>query len=670
VNFCDPTGQFSATQIKIRPKPLALFAPPDTLCFPGQATASFINNSCPNPTLGYTDPLSFQWTFGEPSTGALDTSFLANPTHTYTAPGKYTVTLIATNQCGADTTTREVVVIEAPTVFASADTNQVCVGGCVNYTNFTIPDTAIANTDFLWTLSPTNGFNFPMGSSPTQHSPTICFNQPGTYFVQLRAENECGVGFWQDTITVFAPPIVTLDTLQDTCGVFILDTLGYTFIDNGAPIQNYNWQFIGGTPATFNGVNFPPINFNPGLDTIVLSLTNVCGTRRDSISFFVDTVSNVFAGNDTILCRNDSGPVFQGLPGPGFWSGPSVNANSGKFIPDTVGIYELIYTYQAASCRVYDTLLVTVVDTPVVAAMADMAFCFDTVNITLNANPIGGAWSGPVPLQGGNIFSVDSAGIFTFTYTFFDPISNCEGRDQVRIEVYPIPDVDAGPDTTYCLVPDPQQLPTPNFAGGTWAGIGVSNPNTGIYIPNLLGGPGVDTLTYTYTSADGCVGVDTILVTVVIGDNAIAGPGDSLCYNAAIDTLPGFSPAGGAWSGIGITNAGAGEYNPLLMPPGQNQLIYTVAAGTSCEAADTTFVLVYDTLAVTLPPDITVCASDPDFPITGFAPAGGTWIGNGVSPTGVFSPTAVTPGTTSILTYTVVNADGCSSRETMEVFVA
>ncbi|MEL6651898.1 MAG: PKD domain-containing protein, partial [Bacteroidota bacterium] len=258
----------------------------------------------------------------------------------------------------------------------------------------------------------------------------------------------------------------------------------------------------------------------------------------------------------------------------------------------------------------------------------------------------------------------------TFTYTFFDPISNCEGRDQVRIEVYPIPDVDAGPDTTYCLVPDPQQLPTPNFAGGTWAGIGVSNPNTGIYIPNLLGGPGVDTLTYTYTSADGCVGVDTILVTVVIGDNAIAGPGDSLCYNAAIDTLPGFSPAGGAWSGIGITNAGAGEYNPLLMTPGQNQLIYTVAAGTSCEAADTTFVLVYDTLAVTLPPDITVCASDPDFPITGFAPAGGTWIGNGVSPTGVFSPTAVTPGTTSILTYTVVNADGCSSRETMEVFVA
>ncbi|MFK7924044.1 MAG: PKD domain-containing protein, partial [Bacteroidia bacterium] len=252
-NACLATGHFSTTQITIQPKPIAFFPPIDTLCFPGTTTITPLNESCPNPTFGYSDLPTFRWTFGEPSLGAADTSLLSSPAHTYGAPGKYTITLIATNSCGADTFSREVVVIEAPTVFAAADTNQVCAGGCVNYTNFTIPDTAIARTDFQWTITPNNGFSFPMGSSATQHSPTICFNQPGTYFVQLRAENVCGVGFWLDTITVFTRPTLALDTLVDTCGVFILDTLSYTFNDNGAPIQNFNWQFLGGVPATFNG---------------------------------------------------------------------------------------------------------------------------------------------------------------------------------------------------------------------------------------------------------------------------------------------------------------------------------------------------------------------------------------------------------------------------------
>lgn len=54
-------------------------------------------------------PLSWAWDFGD--TG---TSVLQNPTHTYTTPGDYTVSLTVTNASGSDTITRTIHVQAAP----------------------------------------------------------------------------------------------------------------------------------------------------------------------------------------------------------------------------------------------------------------------------------------------------------------------------------------------------------------------------------------------------------------------------------------------------------------------------------------------------------------------------------------------------------------------------
>lgn len=50
---------------------------------------------------------SFLWNFGDPASGAANTSAEANPIHVYNAPGVYTITLIAAD-CGADTLSKEV----------------------------------------------------------------------------------------------------------------------------------------------------------------------------------------------------------------------------------------------------------------------------------------------------------------------------------------------------------------------------------------------------------------------------------------------------------------------------------------------------------------------------------------------------------------------------------
>ena len=46
---------------------------------------------------------SYNWNFGDPGSGAADTSTAAMPIHQYAGVGTYVVTLIAANSCGADT---------------------------------------------------------------------------------------------------------------------------------------------------------------------------------------------------------------------------------------------------------------------------------------------------------------------------------------------------------------------------------------------------------------------------------------------------------------------------------------------------------------------------------------------------------------------------------------
>lgn len=58
-------------------------------------SVAFVNQS--------TDAVVFSWGFGDTTSSALE-----NPTHQYATPGEYTVTLIATNNCGSDTLEYEI----------------------------------------------------------------------------------------------------------------------------------------------------------------------------------------------------------------------------------------------------------------------------------------------------------------------------------------------------------------------------------------------------------------------------------------------------------------------------------------------------------------------------------------------------------------------------------
>lgn len=165
-----------------------------------QAAISISSSSiCMGDTVNFYDqstnnPSSYQWTFpgGTPAT-----STLQNPVVIYNTPGIYSVTLVATNSLGSNTSTYPsyVVVNSNPTANFIEISNALTV-------NFIDQSTGASN--FLW--------NFGDGQASNQSSPMHSYAAPGTYYVCLTASNlACAPAIYCDSISVFPTAIESLD---------------------------------------------------------------------------------------------------------------------------------------------------------------------------------------------------------------------------------------------------------------------------------------------------------------------------------------------------------------------------------------------------------------------------------------------------------------------------
>ena len=150
-------------------------------------------------------------------------------------------------------------------------------------------------------------------------------------------------------------------------------------------------------------------------------------------------------------------------------------------------------------------------------------------------------------------------------------------------------------------------------AGGTWSGIGVTGNK---FDPSV----GTQELTYTYTNANGCTNFDKTTITVNPLPTVIAGSYGPVCVDAADVTLTG-SPAGGTWSGIGVTG---NKFDPSV---GTQELTYTYTNANGCTNFDKTTITVNPLPTVIAGSYGPVCVDAADVTLTG-SPAGGTWSGD------------------------------------------
>lgn len=194
-------------------------------------------------------------------------------------------------------------------------------------------------------------------------------------------------------------------------------------------------------------------------------------------------------------------------------------------------------------------------------------------------------------------------------------------------------------------------------AGGYYSGPGVTS--AGEFDP-ALAGPGIHGINYTFT-ANGCIGnaVQQLVVTQVPSPSlAILVPS---CVDLAPYPLTGGSPAGGVYSGPGVSN---GIFDPVVAGVGTHTITYTVTDN-GCSGAATRSLTVMPFTEASIVPIAPLCSGSSNVLLSA-VPSGGQWTGSGVS-FGIFNPSMAGPGVHEVI-YSA-NNNGCLTADTVQVVV-
>ena len=234
--------------ITVYPSPIVSFVASDTSICPGTST-TFTSTS----TAGVSGAVTYVWSFGDGSS-----STVASPTHTYTTPGFYNVTLIVTNSEGCSSTLTVGAFIHVfnhstPGFYASG--TYFCNAPAT--TTFTNTTTGTGPFTYLW--------SFGDGSTSTDASPTHTYGGVGTYTVRLYVTDANGC---IDSISRAGYVFIGSMTASFTGPTTVCDNSWATFVNTSSTHTSSNWSFgDGGTGTSDTGRHFYS---TPGTYTVTL----------------------------------------------------------------------------------------------------------------------------------------------------------------------------------------------------------------------------------------------------------------------------------------------------------------------------------------------------------------------------------------------------------------
>jgi PKD repeat protein len=229
---------------------------------------------------------SYLWSFGD---GA--TSFAANPSHTYLAPGSYTVTLAATGPGGTDTETK--------TNFISVSSLPAPVA---NFTATPTSGTSPLNVSFTDQSSGTissRQWNFGDGATSAATSPSHLYTSPGNYTVSLTTTGPGGSDTETKTnlIAVSLPGGISADFGVSATAVDLGAPVSFNNLSSGGA-TSFLWDFGDGTTST--AANPSHLYALGGSFTVTLTATGPAGSDTETKSAFVQ-VRNLLSDDDYYL---------------------------------------------------------------------------------------------------------------------------------------------------------------------------------------------------------------------------------------------------------------------------------------------------------------------------------------------------------------------------------
>ncbi len=452
--------------------------------------------------------LTFDWNFGDPSTGALNTSTDEFPVHIYSAPGDYQ--LILTVNAGTPCAATDTAIVSVyPGFFPATDTvTTTCKGVPAQFNDIT-------TTNF----PPVNFWRWDFGDLTTNgdtaiiKNPQYTYTTAGNYTAQLIVGTAKGC---RDTLPVNVKIVDVPDfSISKDTLICVVDTLQLRSSATGGTVT-WSPNYMINNTSSYNPLVSPDVTtrYNAFYENPV-----GCSATASVLVSVVNEVT-LLSANDTTICRTDSARINLRTDALYFaWSPAATIVDSTVKNPIVFPTNPITTYFVLASiskkCFKNDTVNVRTVPYPVATVSGQDPVCYGS-NAQLSAS--GGSiylWSPPAFLN--NINIANPLAVFpkqSVTYTL--SVRDTFGCPKPVLKDFRVNVIrlfaDAGPQDTSVVLGQPLQLTGSGSTNYSWSpATYLDNPN----IRTPLSTPQTD-IKYTLTVSNniGCEATDTIKVKV------------------------------------------------------------------------------------------------------------------------------------------------------------
>jgi hypothetical protein len=254
---------------------------------------------------------------------------------------------------------------------------------------------------------------------------SIVVNAAGNYSIYALDTNGCTI---RDTVSVAenAPPVVNLGSDFTMCGSAMLDAgnagMNYLWSDNSTA------QML---TATSTG----------SYSVVVTDPLTTC-SNSDTINVTINPLPVVDLGTDVFQCE---GTVLLDAGNPGMSFNWSDNSNGQTLTVLTSGTYFVSVADPMTMCNSSDTIMVAINMNPVVALGSDIEQCGGSVVLDAGNPGLGHLWNDNSNLQ---TLTVTSSGIYSVTVS--SASTGCSGSDTIEVTINALPVVALGSDIVQC----------------------------------------------------------------------------------------------------------------------------------------------------------------------------------------------------------------------------
>lgn len=534
---------------------------------------------------------------------------------------------------------------QPPTAAFSVNKSQLCEGETVTFQNQSSGSINTYSWDFGTGATPATA----TGAGPH----TVTYAGAGNPEAKLITAGPGGISRDSTILTVFALP--TTSIIPPT-GILCEGT-PTTLRASSSPMGS-TFSYLWSNNSTADSA----IVSTSASYSLVVTDQNGCQDTDTLMLSFNPTPSPTINGLNNTFCTQSGSVALSGSPVGGIFSGNGVLPGD-LFNPDSAGTGTHTINYVVTSpvgcvgsiaetVEVFQTITIT-------GSTLPDSLCLNTTPVNLQSTPAGGVFSGPGVAN--NSFDPTAAGLGVHqVQVIVTGGAGCADTTTFAVTVNSVPATTISLDNTFCTQTGSVSL-NGSPAGGIFSGNGVLPGD--LFNPDSAG-IGTHIISYAVTSVSGCIGSisDTVEVFETINITGSTLP-DSLCLDAAVVSLQS-TPAGGVFSGPGVTNS---SFDPTAAGLGIHPVQVIITSSEGC-ADTTTFSVVVNPLPAV---NITNGAAGTIETQAGFSTYSWAFIdtlsGNTTSLPGFNSPNfdpapfANSPSNTGVMVVTVTDSLGCSA---------